>query len=436
MNCDTISIILAGGVGSRLHPLTADRAKPAVPFGGKYRIIDFALSNCLHSGLRRILVLTQYKSHSLSKHLRDGWSIFNPSIGEHIAVVPPQMRTGNSWYEGTADAVYQNLYLLKRSGANTVLILSGDHIYRMDYSAMLDFHREQGGVATIACMPVSIDEAKSFGVVQVDESDQISRFVEKPSRPQTVSLDRTNALASMGIYAFSLDALCSALEQDAKREGSRRDFGKDILPRMIREASVFAYQFGGNRGRVTSDRYWRDVGTLDSYYAANMDLLSNPPPIDLYQKTWPIHSVSSLSPPARIDTSCEDNLETCCDNIMLGPGSTITGAKVVRSILSDNVQVHPGAVVENSILFADVTVGRGVQLRNCIVDKEVHIPKGTRIGFDGLTDSKRFVVSRGGITVVPRGFRFDASNLSASARKMKPSVEAWKSSSVSLADLG
>src|SRR6185295_17678638 len=275
----TISIILAGGVGSRLHPLTAERAKPAVPFGGRYRIIDFTLTNCLHSGLRRILVLTQYKSHSLQKHLRDAWSVYNPELGEYIIPVPPQMRTGESWYSGTADAIYQNLYLLERSGAEYVLILSGDHIYRMDYAAMLQHHHDSGASLTIASLKVSLEEARSFGVMTVDAGDGIVSFCEKPSNPTSIPDDSANALVSMGVYVFSIGPLIELLHQDHQTNSSH-DFGKDIIPRMLNNHRLIAYRFGGNIGRVTPDRYWRDVGTIDAYYDANMDLLRPMPAID------------------------------------------------------------------------------------------------------------------------------------------------------------
>lgn len=406
---DTISIVLAGGVGSRLHPLTAERAKPAVPFGGKYRIIDFALSNCLHSGLRRILVLTQYKSHSLFKHLRDGWSLFNPSIGEYLSVVPPQMRTGSSWYAGTADAVFQNLYLLRRSGAETVMLLSGDHIYRMDYEAMLDFHRQQNGGATVACMKVPLEEASAFGVLSVDQAGRIIKFAEKPSRPQALASDRGSALVSMGVYAFSLETLCDVLEDDAKRLDSSHDFGRDILPRLIRSHRVFCYEFGGQHGRVTSDRYWRDVGTLDSYYEANMELLANEPKIDLYQRDWPIYSTSLQAPPARVESCPSTKQLGTCDNVMLGPGTAVRGANITNSILAANIHVEPGASIKDSVIFDDVTIGAGTQLERCIIDKNVDIPPRTRIGHDPYADSKRFVISERGIVVVPRGYSFSSS---------------------------
>src|SRR3990172_7392655 len=284
----TLTILLAGGTGSRLYPLTADRAKPAVPFGGIYRIIDFPLSNCLYSGLRRILVLTQYKSHSLQKHLRDGWSIFNPEIGEYITTVPAQMRVGEGWYAGTADAINQNRYLLERSGATYILVLAGDHIYRMDYARMLEEHVRRKSDVTIACVPVPLADARSFGVVEIDHDVRVRRFVEKSDQAPPMPDDPTQALASMGIYVFTLAFLLDILADDGRAAAPRHDFGRDILPGIVESHTVGAYGFGGVEGRVTPDRYWRDVGTLDSYYEANMDLLKPIPPINLYQKDWPI----------------------------------------------------------------------------------------------------------------------------------------------------
>ena len=302
---DTLTIVLAGGVGSRLSPLTDNRAKPAVPFGGKYRIIDFTLANCLHSGLRQILVLTQYKSHSLQKHLRDGWSVLNPELGEYITNVPPQMRTGDSWYSGTADAIYQNLYLLSRSEAKHVVVLSGDHIYRMDYAPMLKQHKKNEADLTVACMEVSIDEAKEFGVMEIDESLQINNFTEKPRYPASVPGRPTRSMASMGIYIFDKEVLTQALLTDAKDPSSSHDFGKDIIPKLVGNNSVYAYKFGDTEGRVTQDAYWRDVGTLDSYYQANMDLLKPVSPIDLYQPDWAIRTYEPQLPPARTVASVE-----------------------------------------------------------------------------------------------------------------------------------
>ncbi|MFZ2168538.1 MAG: glucose-1-phosphate adenylyltransferase, partial [Methylococcaceae bacterium] len=393
----TLTIILAGGVGSRLHPLTADRAKPAVPFGGNYRIIDFTLTNCLHSGLRRVLVLTQYKSHSLQKHLRDGWTIFNPEISEYITPVPPQMRTGGSWYSGTADAIRQNLYLLERSNSSYVLILSGDHIYRMDYAAMLQFHRDQGAVLTVACMPVPISSASTFGVMSVDAANQISEFHEKPENPKPLPDDPNHALASMGIYVFNMELLCNELQADQGVTVSSDDFGKDIIPRLIEKHCVCAYRFGGETGRVSPDRYWRDVGTIDSYYSANMDLLAPVPPLNLYQPDWSIRTYHGQNPPARMARG-PLGIEGQLVNSLLSGGTVVSGGTIRHSILFSQVQVDENAVVEDSILFDGVHVGAGAHLKRCIVDKNVRIPSNERIGFDSTADAARFTVSGWGIT--------------------------------------
>ena len=377
-----------------------------MPFGGRYRIIDFTLSNCLHSGLRRVLVLTQYKSHLLQKHLRDGWSIYNSELGEYITPVPPQMRTGESWYSGTADAIYQNLYLLERSGAEYALILSGDHVYRMDYDAMLQRHRDSGAALTIACLTVGLEEASSFGAMTVNEDDQIVSFQEKPENPQSIPGDSGHALASMGVYVFSMDRLVDLLHQDHGSD-STHDFGKDILPSMVGTHRVNAYRFGGESGRVTADRYWRDVGTIDAYYEANMDLLHPLPAIDLYQGDWPIRTYKGQHPPARTVPG-RSGREAEIVNCMLASGTLIVGGTLRHAILFPNVRVEDGAVVENSLLFEDVTVGEGAQLQRCIVDKHVSIPPGERIGFDLARDAERFTVSDRGIVVIPKGYRFAA----------------------------
>ena len=401
----TLSIILAGGAGSRLHPLTAERAKPAVPFGGKYRIIDFTLSNCLHSGLRRILVLTQYKSHSLQKHLRDGWSIFNPEVSEFITPVPPQMRTGNSWYAGTADAILQNLYLLERSNAAYVLVLSGDHIYRMDYAALLHFHHDQGAELTIACMRVALEDARSFGVMSIDPAQRVCEFHEKPEHPQPLPDDPQHALVSMGIYVFNMDLLCRVLKSDHEFAGSSHDFGKDVIPRLIDRQRVFAYRFGGERGRVTPDRYWRDVGTVDSYYMANMDLLLPVPPINLYQRDWPIRTYPGQYPPARMAPGNSGRTGQF-DNSLICGGAVISGGMVRHSILSPQVRIEENALLEDSILFDGVQVGAGAELKRCIIDKDVCVPPGEKIGVDPAADSARFTVTESGVTVVPKGYCF------------------------------
>jgi glucose-1-phosphate adenylyltransferase len=402
----TISIVLAGGHGSRLRPLTEERAKPAVPFGGKYRIIDFTLSNCLHSGLRRILVLTQYKSQSLQEHLRDGWSIFNPELNEYITHVPPQMRTGNQWYAGTADAIYQNLNLLEQSGAKYVLILSGDHIYRMDFAAMLKFHAQHNAVTTVAAMEVGLEEARGFGVLAVDHEQKILAFEEKPAHPRGLPENPQCALASMGIYVFNLDVLLEELLVDHNDPASSHDFGNDILPRLIKEKPAFVFPFGSQEGRVSQDRYWKDVGTLDAYYEANIALLDPVPSLNLYQRDWPIRTYLPQSPSARTVPG-EDGHDGVIYNSSLAGGTVINGGMVVHSILSSWVRVEHAALVEDSIVFNYVTVGAGAKLRRCIIDKHVNIPAGETIGYDLDRDRQRFTVTEQGVVVVGRHDGFD-----------------------------
>lgn len=402
---DTITVVLAGGIGSRLSPLTDDRAKPAVPFGGKYRIIDFTLTNCLHSGLRRILVLTQYKSHSLQKHLRDGWSVFNPELGEYITVVPPQMRKGGAWYEGTADAIYQNLWLLSRSEAQYVIVLSGDHIYKMDYAAMLEEHIAKQATLSIACMDVPVSDASSFGVIAVNDQYQITTFIEKPDIPPHLPNAPDRSLVSMGIYIFNIDILKNVLINDANNPDSSHDFGNDIIPELINTRTVFAYNFGGDKGRVAKDNYWRDVGTIDSYYQANMDLLEPAPPMNIYQRSWPIRTYEPQYPPARTVSSDTGN-EGIFINSMIASGVINSGGSVHHSIISSNVKIHDSATIKNSIIFDDVVVGEGCQLAHCIIDKHVNIPPYTTIGIEPRDDKKRFYISENGIVVVPESYQF------------------------------
>lgn len=400
---DVITLLLAGGVGSRLFPLTSDRAKPAVPFGGQYRIIDFALSNCLHSGLRRILVLPQYKSHSLMKHLRDGWTVFNPSLGEYITPVPPQMRTNDSWYQGTADAIYQNLYLLERSGAKNVVVLSGDHIYRMDYAEMLRRHNETKADATVACMPVGIEQASSFGIMTVDRELQITGFEEKPRVISPMPSNPEMALASMGIYVFSCEMLIETLRQDHTNTASAHDFGNDILPKLIHSHKVVAHHFDTETGRVSADKYWRDVGTIDSYFEANMDLLKPLPPLDLYQRDWQVRTSNTQSPPARTCSGADD-VEPRILNSILSNGTVVSGGVVKNSVLSPNVRINAGTHVEDSVLFSRVTVGTGSRVSRCIVEKGVTIPPGTIVNSATFANAPGCVVSEKGILVIPKGF--------------------------------
>lgn len=402
---DTLAVILAGGMGSRLSPLTDDRAKPAVPFGGKYRIIDFTLSNCLHSGVRQILVLTQYKSHSLQKHLRDGWSLFRPELGEFISVVPPQMRGGGKWYEGTADAIYHNLWLLSRSEAKYVVVLSGDHIYRMDYEPMLKQHIETDANLTIACMSVPRNEASSFGVISTNEERQIETFIEKPIDPPSMPGSPESSLASMGIYIFDMEVLQSALSDDAQNANSTHDFGKDIIPKLIKTHNVFAYHFCSDKGRVDKDCYWRDVGTIDSFYKANMDLLEPVPPMNLYQSEWGVRTYEPQYPPARTVSSATGN-EGIFINSIISNGVINSGGSIQHSIVSSNVRINDSATIVDSILFDDVEVGEGCKLVNCIIDKHVQIPPYTQIGLNRVEDAQRFHISENGIVVVPENFQF------------------------------
>lgn len=401
----TLSIVLAGGAGSRLAPLTRDRAKPAVPFGGQYRIIDFTLSSCLHSQLRQILVLTQYKSQSLHRHLDQAWSMLNPAMGEFITAVPPQLRTGESWYQGTADAIFQNLYMISDSSADQVLILSGDHIYRMDYSEMLRQHQRSGADVTVACMGTELSAARAFGVVSTDTEDRIRRFEEKPDHPRPIPGCDDKALVSMGIYVFSRRVLCRELERDSQDPQSSHDFGKDLLPRLIRTHRVHAHRFGCSDSCAAMTDYWRDVGTIDAYYQANMDLLQARPPLDLYSRCWPIYEGSSSAPPARVRRDEQGHPGDVSDSL-LSNGVTVSGGRVQRSVLSPGVNVGSRAIVDGCILFDGVQVGDGARLSKCIVDKNVHIPPGTVVGEHPFHDSHRFTLSDSGIVVIPKDYQF------------------------------
>jgi glucose-1-phosphate adenylyltransferase len=396
-----LAMILAGGRGERLYPLTRDRAKPAVPFGAIYRIIDFTLSNCLNSGIRRIYALTQYKSTSLQRHIQFGWNILSAPLGEFIEAVPAQQRINEHWYQGTADAIFQNIYTLQVERPDLVLILSGDHIYKMDYRKMIAFHLEKGADLTVAAIRMDRNLSREFGVIEIDEVWQIIGFQEKPEEPKTLPGDPGGILASMGIYIFNTELLVRRLIEDARSDSSH-DFGKDIIPRMIGKDQVFTFDF--RQGDCGGVGYWRDVGTIDAYYEANMDLISVTPQLNLYDPQWPILTQQPISPPAKTVWIEEGRVGTALNSI-ISNGCIISGGNVKRSILSPNVTVHSFAGVEDSILLEGVDVGRNAKIKRTIIDKEVQIPGGMEIGYNLDEDAKRFTVTASGIVVVPKGIR-------------------------------
>jgi glucose-1-phosphate adenylyltransferase len=405
---NVLTLILAGGKGSRLEPLTNERAKPSVPFGGAYRIIDFTLSNCLNSGARQILVLTQYKAASLDRHIRMGWHFLCRELGEFIDVLPPQQRVGEHWYRGTADAVYQNIYTIEQTNPEHILILSGDHIYKMDYSQLLAEHVEHDADCTIGCLPVSLDEGRQFGVMGIDEDQWVRRFEEKPPHPFPIPGDPERCLASMGIYVFKTSFLLNELCRDATSSESVHDFGKNVIPSIIRTHRVRAYPF---QDRNTGDQYyWRDVGTIDSYYEANMDLVAVEPQLNLYDYSWPIRGYHPPFPPPKFvfaDEQTEPRRVGHALDSIVCPGCILSGGEVVDSILSSNVRINSWARVERSILFEGVNIGRHAEIRRTIIDKNVGVPPGTRIGFDPDEDHARgLTVTETGITVVPKGHVF------------------------------
>jgi glucose-1-phosphate adenylyltransferase len=393
-----LAMILAGGRGERLYPLTRDRAKPAVPFGGIYRIIDFSLSNCINSDIRRIYVLTQYKSTSLHRHIQFGWNVLSVPLGEFIGVIPAQQRMGEQWYQGTADAIFQNFYLLQQEKPDHVLILSGDHIYKMDYRKMIAFHLEKGADLTAAAIRMDHGFSREFGVIEVDEERRIIGFEEKPEAPKTIPGDPEGILASMGVYVFQTEVLVRRLIEDARSESSH-DFGKDIIPKMIQKDKVFSFDF--REGDQGGTEYWRDVGTLDAYFEANMDLVSVTPHLNLYDSHWPILTYQPSFPPAKTVWEEEGRTGTTLNSI-LSNGCIISGGRVRRSILSPQVRVNSYAEVENSILLDGVDVGRNAKIRRAIIDKEVQIPAGTEIGYCLEEDAKHFTVTGSGIVVVPK----------------------------------
>lgn len=393
----TLALVLAGGRGSRLKNLTDWRAKPGVPFGGKFRIIDFALSNCLNSGIRRMGVLTQYKSDSLIRHVQNGWGFMRSEIGEFVHIIPAQQRIQETWYQGTADAIYQNLDIIRSHQPEYVLVLAGDHIYKMDYGPMLADHVANEADLTIGCIEVSRDEAKAFGVMGVDEDRRVTSFHEKPEEPPTMPGRDNSSLASMGIYIFNTRFLYEQLIRDADTKGSSRDFGKDIIPSVIRNYRVFAYPFLDMQSGQQA--YWRDVGTVDAYWSANLELAGVDPELNLYDKEWPIWTYQEQVPPAKFVFDDDNRRGMAIDSLVSG-GVVVSGARVERSMLSTNVRCNSYAVIKDSVLLPDVEVGRGARITRAIIDKGAIIPENMVIGEDLEKDSKRFHVTPGGVVLV------------------------------------
>jgi glucose-1-phosphate adenylyltransferase len=390
---DVLVMVLAGGVGERLYPLTKERAKPAVYFGGPYRIIDFTLSNCINSGLRRIFIALQYKSLSLSRHLRMGWSVVADELGEFIEILSPQKRVGEHWYLGTADAVYQNLYSITQEDPRHLLVLSGDHVYKMDYARMLKTHRERGAAATIGVIEIPSEEAYRFGVLQVDAEDRLVGFLEKPKNLPP----GTTVLASMGIYAFDMSYLKPALEADARRP-TAHDFGKDIIPELVSRGAVFAYRFTDENKKES--KYWRDIGTLDAYYEANMDLCHVNPEFNLYDPEWPLRTHQVQAPPAKFVFADEGRRCGQALDSIISAGCIISGSRVSGSVLCPNVRVHSFCTVDDSILMPGVRIGRHARIRRAIIDRDVFIPRGAQIGYNLEEDRQRHAVTESGIVVV------------------------------------
>ena len=403
-----LTFIMAGGKGERLWPLTRDRTKPAVPFGGIYRIIDFTLSNCINSGLRRIYVLTQYKSASLHKHIRLGWNILPSELGQFIELLPAQQRVGESWYLGTADAIYQNLYTLELDRQDEVLILAGDHVYRMNYYAMIDFHRDINADLTVGVVEVGREKAKNLGVVEVDIKGKVRGFQEKPAKPKTIPHKPDKAYASMGIYVFKHPVLEQELQQDAKNDNSTHDFGKDIIPQMFKRGlKIAAYNFFDEKKKEPI--YWRDIGTIDAYYEANMDLVQEKPVFNLYETGWSIRTYQEQFPPAKIVLLARKKTGQAGSVLgsLISGGCVISGAKVQNSLLSPDVRINAAAEVYDSIIMEGVSVGKCAKIKRAIIDKDVKIPEGMVIGYDLKKDKKRFYVSESGIVVVAKGQRLN-----------------------------
>ncbi len=393
-----LTVVLAGGAGERLHPLTRNRAKPAVPFGGMYRIIDFTLSNCINSHCRRVQMLVQYKSNSLARHIRSAWNIMHHELGEFIDIIPPQLRVNDSWYLGTADAIYQNLYSIAQEDPELVLILSGDHIYKMDYQKMVRFHRQTGADLTIAAIEAPLDEASRFGVLEVDAENRIIGFEEKPANPKPLPNNPGLALVSMGIYVFNVEVLKRTVVEDSERAKTSHDFGKDIIPRLVESHRVYAHFFEDENRKPT--KYWRDVGTIDSYWEANMDLVSVDPQFNLYDNEWPLRTNLPMAPPAKfVFADIGKRFGVATDSIV-SPGCIVSGGMVNRSVLSLDVRIHSYSYVEESIIMENASVGRHSRIRRAIIEKRVQLPDHTIIGYDLEEDAKKYRVTPSGIVVV------------------------------------
>jgi glucose-1-phosphate adenylyltransferase len=398
---NVLAILLAGGAGERLYPLTRDTAKPAVPFGGAYRIIDFTLSNCINSDVRRILILTQYKSLELIRHIRDGWRILSPELGEYIEVLPPMKRVHEDWYQGTADAVFQNFQSIEAEAPDLTLILAGDHIYKMDYGEMLDWHRAHGAEVTMATLQVPPSAAGRYGVMDIAEDYRVTGFEEKPQHdhPARSRFDPSMVSASMGIYVFNTSLLLRALHEDSRAQSSTHDFAKDVIPRLLDACRVVAYDFRDLNAKQS--RYWRDVGTLDAYYEANMDLVSVTPEFNLYDQRWPIRTKATQQPPAKFVFAQKGRRMGLALDSIVSAGCIVSGGRVLHSVLSPGVRVNSYCEVEYSILMPDVEIGRYTRLRRAIVNTGVKIPELQSIGFDPEADrTSGYQVTEGGVTVV------------------------------------
>lgn len=396
------TLIMAGGRGERLFPLTRDKAKPAVTFGGIYKIIDFTLSNCINSGIRQIYVLTQYGSFSLDQHLRMAWEVVNPEMGEYIYSIPPQQVTVNRWYRGTADSIYQNISILQNERPDYVLILSGDHVYKMNYMEMLHYHREKRADMTAACVEFPRAESSGFGILHVDSDRRIINFLEKPKDPPGIPGNPEYSLANMGIYIFNTEVLVQEVIRDARLPESDHDFGKNIIPSMVQRAMrVYSYSFRDENKKETS--YWRDIGRIDAYFEANMDLVTIDPLFNLYDPHWPIRTYQRQSPPAKTIFGGDPGhiRAASVEDSLISNGCIISGATVQRSILSPNVRVDYYAEVTDSILFDDVHIGPRARVRRAIIEEGVKVPAGYTIGYDREMDARRFPISDGGVVIVP-----------------------------------